>query len=125
MTKNRILIVGLDPHKIEFGSERGLTAEGVSATGQATNDRLEELGHIVDTWLIGPDANEQPLLDLLAARDFDVILVAAGLRGLPEHTLLFERIMNVIHQNARSATLCFNSKPDNALDAILRHIRDA
>ncbi|MBY5454390.1 MULTISPECIES: hypothetical protein [Rhizobium] len=124
MAKNRILIVGLDPHKIEFGSERGLSAEGVSATGRATNDKLEGLGHSVETWLIGPDANEKPLLDLLSRCDFDVILVAAGLRGLPEHTLLFERIMNVIHRNARSATLCFNSKPDNALEAILRHTTD-
>lgn len=122
MKKNKVLIVGLDPHKIQFGTERGLTAGSVSAAGQATNDKLQALGHSVETWLFGPDADEQPLVDLLAARDFDVILVAAGLRGLPEHTLLFENIMNVIHRNDRSANLCFNSSPENAFDAISRNL---
>ncbi|SFP44313.1 hypothetical protein SAMN03159463_04209 [Mesorhizobium sp. NFR06] len=50
----RILIVGFDPHKITFGPERGLTPEGVSATGQATADKLLALGHTVESWLIGP-----------------------------------------------------------------------
>ena len=52
----------------------------------------------------------------------DIILVAAGLRGLPEHTLLFERVMNIIHQDAPSASLCFNSDPTNAFDAVFRHL---
>jgi hypothetical protein len=121
MTKKRILIVGLDPHTITFGPERGLTAESVSATGRVTSEKLEALGHTVESWLVGPDASEAPLRDLLRERQFDIVLVAAGLRGLPEHTLLFERIMNLIHQGAGRATLCFNNSPANALDAILRH----
>lgn len=117
----KILIVGFDPRKISFGPERGLTTESVIATGQATTDKLLALGHEVKSWLIGPDADEKSLVDLLSNQEFDVILIAAGLRGLPEHTMLFERVMNVIHRYGRSATLCFNSRPDNALDAILRH----
>ena len=116
----KILIVGLDPHKIAFGPERGLTSEGVAATGQATTDKLLALGHEVQSWLIAPNDDEKSLIELLSRQEFDIILIAAGLRGLPEHTLLFEKIINVIHREGRSATLCFNSRPDNALDAILR-----
>ena len=39
----KVLIVGFDPHKIAFGPERGLTSEGVAATGQATTDKLSGL----------------------------------------------------------------------------------
>lgn len=118
----RILIVGLDPKRIDFGPERGLTPESVSAVGDAVNDRLIALGHDVQSWLIAPDAAVEPLVEFLETHKFDVILIAAGLRGLPAHTLLFENIMNVVHQQAPSAALCFNSHPSNALDAILRHI---
>jgi len=123
MLRKRILIVGFDPHRIQFGNERGLTSDSVSATGKAVNDRLSALGHEVQSWLISPDSSVDPLSTLLQKQEFDVILVAAGIRGLPEHTLLFESIMNVIHQGASSASLCFNSHPTNALEAILRHIQ--
>jgi len=123
MSKKRILIVGFDPNRIQFGSERGLTSESVNAAGTATNDGLAALGHDVQSWLISPDATTEPLLTLLQEQQFDVILVAAGIRGLPEHTLLFESIMNVIHHQAPSASLCFNSHPTNALETILRHVQ--
>ncbi|MEI9416027.1 hypothetical protein [Mesorhizobium sp. Cs1321R2N1] len=125
MVKERILIVGLDPKRIQFGGERGLTAEKVSAAGDVTNARLAALGHDVQAWLIAPDATVEPLVELLEKGDFSVILVAAGLRGLPEHTLLFETIMNVIHKRAPSASLCFNSRPTDAFDAIMRHIKSS
>jgi hypothetical protein len=124
MSKKRILIVGFDPNRIQFGSERGLTSDSVNAAGKATNDRLTALGCDVHSWLISPDATTEPLLTLLQEQQFDVILVAAGIRGLPEHTLLFESIMNVIHHWAPSASLCFNSHPTNALEAILRHVQE-
>lgn len=119
---SKVLIVGFDPHKIAFGPERGLTSEGVAATGQATTDKLLTLGHEVESWLIGPNDDEKSLVELLSQRRFYIILIAAGLRGLPEDTLLFETVMNVIHRHGRSAALCFNGRPDNALDAILRYV---
>jgi|SRR5580700_11390685 hypothetical protein len=38
----------------------------------------------------------------------------------PEYNLLFEKVMNAIHQKAPSAKLCFNTNPSNTAEAILR-----
>jgi hypothetical protein len=43
VSKKKILIVGLDPNKIQFGIERRLTPENVIAAGRATEDKLVSL----------------------------------------------------------------------------------
>lgn len=65
---------------------------------------------------------EAVLLKALAEHTFDVILIGAGIRALPQHTLLFERIINVVHQNAPAAKLCFNTNPNDTLEAVQRWI---
>jgi len=60
---------------------------------------------------------EGVVLKALAENTFDVILIGAGIRALPQHTLLFERIINAVHQHAPSAKLCFNTNPNDTVDA--------
>lgn len=49
-------------------------------------------------------------------------MVGAGLRVVPKHALLFEALMNVIHQHAGTARLAFNGKPDESADAARRQL---
>lgn len=51
---------------------------------------------------------------------FVCAMIGAGLRVLPEHTVLFEKIINIIHGDAPAAKLCFNTRPDNTPDAVQR-----
>jgi len=46
-------------------------------------------------------------------------MIGTGIRTLPEHTVLFERLMNIVRAVAPSAKLCFNTSPhDRFLRAV-------
>lgn len=51
---------------------------------------------------------------------FGVALIGGGVRLLPENTVLFERIVNVLIDLQPGIRLSFNTSPQNALDAIRR-----
>ena len=59
--------------------------------------------------------------DTLLREKFDCIMIGAGVRILPQHTVLFEKIINVIHQKAPpSSKICFNTDPGDTVEAVLR-----
>jgi hypothetical protein len=46
-------------------------------------------------------------------------MIGAGLRIVPPYFLLFEKLMNVIHQHAPASTkLCFNTSPQDTAEAV-------
>lgn len=123
MTKKRILMVGLNPSLVNFAAGSSLNAESVRAAGGAATERLRALGHEVQDCLFDPGTqSEQPLVNLLSRSPFDCIMIGAGLRALPEHTILFEKVINTIHRHAPSASICFNTNPGNTAEAVLRWI---
>lgn len=62
------------------------------------------------------------VVQTLAQRPFDCILIGAGIRGLPQHTRLFEQVINAVHEHAPAAKLCFNTNPNDIAEAVLRWI---
>jgi hypothetical protein len=123
MAQTRILLIGIDPTLVEFSPSSGRNAEQVRAAGGAANERLSALGYTVQNCLVDLGATaEATVLKALAEHLFDVILIGAGIRALPQHTLLFERIINAVHQNAPSAKLCFNTNPNDTAEAVQRWI---
>ncbi len=50
-------------------------------------------------------------------------MVGGGVRTLPENTQLFERLLNVLTEAAPGIRLCFNTAPDNTVQALSRWIR--
>jgi hypothetical protein len=73
----------------------------------------------VDTSL---DTVEQLIRDALAGGHFGLAMVGGGIRMIPEHTELFERVVNVLHELSPGIRLCFNTAPDNTVDALRRWI---
>ena len=47
-------------------------------------------------------------------------MIGAGLRTLPGLAKQFERLINVLHEQAPQAKLAFNSQPDDSDKAALR-----
>jgi hypothetical protein len=73
----------------------------------------------VDT---SPDAAEQLIQGILDGASFGLAMIGGGIRMIPEHTELFERIVNVLHEMSPGIRLCFNTAPDNTVDALRRWI---
>jgi hypothetical protein len=85
--------------------------------------RLRDLGYEVTSCLIDLDATAEAGVTA-AMRDerFDCIVIGAGLREPKERLLLFEKVLNLVHQLAPDAAICFNSTPADTAEAVQRWI---
>ncbi|MFF2024807.1 hypothetical protein ACFVW2_23755 [Streptomyces sp. NPDC058171] len=121
----KVLTIGLHPSAIDYGQlpdgidEAQLTAR--IAVGQAA---LREAGFDVVSCLIGTSADdaEASVRRALGEHAVGLALIGAGVRALPEHTLLFERLVNVLTEAAPGIRLCFNTAPENTVDALDRWV---
>jgi hypothetical protein len=106
MTKKKILLIGIDPKLIDssLATTTGWHTKRVqaAAAAQELNKRLLELGYEVQSCLIDPSGEtaESVVSDTLSREKFDCIRLGFGIRGLLQLTILFEKIINIIHQKA-------------------------
>lgn len=66
------------------------------------------------------DEAEAELRRKFDGRSFGVALIGGGIRNVPENTVLFERIVNVLIDLQPDIRLSFNTHPNNALEALQR-----
>jgi trans-aconitate methyltransferase len=123
MTQKSILIVGEDPAFIDFGAPdapKGMTAAKIMTGLNDSVARLKAAGHDADL-LLTRDAEsvEAQVSSALQRKNYDVIVIGAGLRVLPAMAEQFERLMNVLHSKAVQSKFAFNSRPDDS-DAAAR-----
>jgi hypothetical protein len=118
----KVLLVGLLPEVVDFRGFPGLTAEKLSATLAAQEAALRARGFDARWCLVdlGATAEEVVRAALISEGPHEVVLVGAGVRTMPDHLLLFEKLLNAIHAHAPGAKLCFNTRPDDTVDAVLR-----
>lgn len=122
------LVIGLDPHLIDFSSPDfdafpGMTAEKVLAGLESAVEGMKALGYEVQNCLIdfGQTA-EQVVTAQLQGRHFDCVLIGAGVRTVASHFILFEKLINVVHEHAPHSKICFNTKPSDTLESLQRWI---
>ena len=64
---------------------------------------------------------ESVVSDTLSREKFDCIMIGTDVRIVPQHTVIFEKIINTIHQKASpSSNICFNTNPSDTVEAFLR-----
>jgi hypothetical protein len=125
--KKSVLIVGLDPELIDFSSPDfapfDLNADRVLSALRADREGLNCLGFEADMCLTDfGETAERVLKEKLKAKSYDCVMIGAGVRAMPSNFLLFEKLVNVAHANAPQAKLCFNTKPSDTAEAVLRWI---
>ncbi|MEU0970591.1 hypothetical protein ABZ357_36200 [Streptomyces sp. NPDC005917] len=121
-----MLNVGLDPALVDDApSSRAafpeVDAEAVRSGMAAGRARLEEIGFTVDVCLLDYGRTAEAVYRAaLAAKDYDIVLIGAGVRLDPELTPLFEVLVNITHELAPGAKLCFNVSPSTIAEAVQR-----
>ena len=124
MAKKKVLGIGIDPKLIDvnLATTTGWDASRVQAAAQNAIGRLMDLGYEVQSCFVDlGETAESVVSDTLSREKFDCIMIGAGVRILPQHTVLFEKIINVIHQKAPpSSKICFNTDPGDTVEAVLR-----
>ena len=125
--KKSVLIVGLDPALIDFSSPdfapQSLSADRVMSALLANSEQLRGLGYEADLCLTDfGETAEQVVEDKLRTKAYDCVMIGAGIRVIPGSFLLFEKLINVLHAHAPRAKLCFNTKPGDTAEAVMRWI---
>ena len=126
MAKKKVLLLGIDPKFIDvnLATSTGWDANHVKAVAQEENNKLTDLGYEPQICLIDlGETAESVVSDRLSRENFDCIMIGAGVRLVPQHTVLFEKIINAVHQKAPpSSKICFNTNPGDSAEAVLRWV---
>jgi len=119
--KNQVLLIGFEPTTLDFSSFPNFNAEKVMEGLKKGQEKGLELGYDIEICLIKPDGTDIDMISQkLSNSKFDCILIGAGIRVSPEYFLLFEKVVNIVHQKASSSIICFNTNPNDSLEAIQR-----
>lgn len=118
----RVLAIGLDPKFADFSQFPHLTPALIGAFIEAQLARVRELGYEVDSCLVDlGETADMVVTKSLAAKEYDCVMFGAGLSAASQ-LLLFEKILNLVHERAPRAKLCFNTSPADTAEAVQRWV---
>ena len=116
-----VLAIGLDPKHADFTQFPQLTTELIQGYIHAQLDHLRSLGYQVTCCLVDRgETAEQTLRSALSGASFECVVVGAGIRKPDSKLLLFETVINLIHQLAPGGRICFNTSPGDTVQAVQR-----
>jgi hypothetical protein len=121
--KINVLLVGWNPDAVDYSKWPELNPEKLRAGLEGDRDKMNTLGYDAKLGLIdNAETASDTVIDLLAEKDYDCVLIGDGIRTISEYILLFETLINTVHQHAPHAKICFNTGPFDSVDAIKRWV---
>ena len=122
----RILLVGLEPETVDFSDPAlppGMNAEKIHAGIAVALKQFTERGWESDVCFIRPDKTAGPTVERqLHSRNYDCVVVGAGVRLPPRNLALLETVINAIRKAAPGAAIAFNTRPDDSAGAAARWV---
>jgi hypothetical protein len=119
VTVARVLVIGLDPAKIQ-----GWDPKPVQAAIARGRGRFDDHGIKADWCLVALDENpEGAIVEALASGDYGCVVIGGGIRSHEPLLELFEKVVNLVRQHAPDAAIAFNSSPEDCVDAAMRWLR--
>jgi hypothetical protein len=122
----RVLFIGQQPETVDFSDPAlppGFDAAKIHAGIAIGMQQMADRGWAADLCLVAPDASAtEEVKQRLSAVSYDAVVVGGGIRIPPRSLLLFERLVNAIHQAAPAAAIAFNTTPQDTADAAARWI---
>ena len=117
----KVLMIGWHPTVVDYSKYPGMTAEKLEVALRADEKKLNDLGYDASIGFIfdGKTATDQ-VIKVLKETAFDVVLIGAGVRKDDDHFLVFEKLVNVVHEYAPQARIAFNTGPTDSDTAIQR-----
>ncbi|MGD1978389.1 MAG: hypothetical protein PVJ98_03280 [Akkermansiaceae bacterium] len=119
--KGKIVMIGLKSSAVDFEKWPDLTVEKLEAAFSAIEAELSGAGYDPLWCLIGPGEEDLEIIKrTLREETPDLVMVGAGVRLDPDQFLLFEKVVNVIHEEAPQAKIAFNTDPFDTVQAVDR-----
>ena len=125
MTRDKkVLLIGLDPKVVDYAHLPVKLDEPTLRAGLTTDERrLRDLGYDARWLLVDRGETAEAVVSAaLEEKAFDCILIGAGIRTIPPLFLLFEKLVNVVHEKAPHAKICFNTVPEDTTVSVQRWV---
>ncbi|WP_309115469.1 hypothetical protein [Saccharothrix sp.] len=124
INENTVLSVGLHPSAVDYSRYPGLDEATLTARIEAGEAVLRAAGFDFVSCQVPavPDEADVVVRERVAGRLFRVAMIGAGVRMAAEHTLLFERLVNVLTEVSPGIRFCFNTSPETTVDALRRWV---
>jgi DNA-binding LacI/PurR family transcriptional regulator len=124
MANKNVMSIGLHPDVVNYTLFPGLTHEKLTLSLKAQEEYLQRQGFNVTMCLVDlGETAEQTARSALLQTKHDAVVIGAGVRTPPAHLMLFERLINVVHECAPQARICFNTTADDTAAALLRWVQ--
>jgi len=122
--EKKVLMLGLDPKVVDYSHLAVKLDEATLRAGLAADEkRLRELGYDAKWLLLDRGETAEAVVSAaLKEKTFDCVLVGAGIRTIPPMFLLFEKLINVVHEGAPHAKICFNTVPEDSAVSVQRWV---
>jgi hypothetical protein len=124
----RVLFVGQEPETVDFSDPAlppGFDAAKIHAGIAVGMRQMAERGWRADLCLVRPDGTADIALERhLTAATYDCVVIGGGIRIPPKSLLLFELLINAVHKSAPSASIAFNTRPEDTADAAARWLKE-
>lgn len=126
--KKAVLIIGIDPKHLDFSSPEfsavpGINAEKVYAGITGSANTLNEMGYHAEVcWIDLGKTAMYVIKSHLKKTEFDAVMIGAGIRKPDSNFTLFENMINIIHEHAPKAKICFNTNPMDTMQAVQRWV---
>jgi hypothetical protein len=125
MTRDKkVLMLGLDPTLVDYAHLAVKLDEATLRAGLAADEkRLRDLGYDAKWLLVDRGETAEAVVSAaLKEKTFDCVLIGAGIRTVPPLFLLFEKLVNLLHEGAPHAKICFNTVPDDTAVSVQRWV---
>jgi hypothetical protein len=122
--EKKVLMLGLDPKVVDYSHLAVKLDEATLRAGLAADEkRLRELGYDAKWLLLDRGETAEAVVSAaLKEKTFDCVLVGAGIRTIPPMFPLFEKLINVVHEGAPRAKICFNTVPEDSAASVQRWV---
>ncbi|GHC87016.1 hypothetical protein GCM10010349_73360 [Streptomyces flavofungini] len=122
MNVAKILMVGLHPNAIDYSPYPDLDEATLSARIEQGLAAVRAAGFDAEHCLVGvdPDEAEKTVRAVVGEDSVALAMFGAGVRMAAEHTVLFERLINLLVAQAPGIRFCFNTSPETTIDALRR-----
>ena len=124
MTRDKkVLLIGLDPKVVDYAHLAvKLDEPTLRARLAADEQRLCDLGYDARLLIDRGETAEAVVSAALTEKSFDCVLLGAGIRTVPPMFLLFEKLVNLVHEKAPHAKICFNTVPEDTAASVQRWV---
>ncbi|HET9893828.1 MAG TPA: hypothetical protein VFQ44_02735 [Streptosporangiaceae bacterium] len=111
-----VLVIGIDPQVVPE-----MDGATLRACFEQVLARFGDHGIAASMVLVRFDDSDEPaMVKALSGRDWDVVVIGAGIRKSESVVLLFEQIVNLVMQHAPQAAIAFNASGADSVEAARR-----